>query len=247
MTTETIKPPATDQPPIRFRLRTLLIGIAILGALLAAIVPAVRSGLNAIRRVECSMNPYHLSFALHNYHDTYGSFPPACTYDAKGKPAHSWRVLLLPFMDQAATFQRYNLAEPWNGPGNSTLATLDMPFYRCPADHSSSPRMTNYVAIVGPGTMWPANSTMKHTDIPDGPSQTIMVVEISNSDIHWMEPRDLPVEELEEWLDPDHKPRIFGNHIEGSVVAYADGSVKMLPRAVTIERLRAMITPAGKD
>ena len=61
-----------------------------------------------------------------------------------------------------------------------------------------------------------------------------------------MEPRDLPIEELEAWLDPNHKQRL-GGEIEGGFVAYADGSVHYLPRKVTLERLRALLTPAGND
>jgi prepilin-type processing-associated H-X9-DG protein len=62
-----------------------------------------------------------------------------------------------------------------------------------------------------------------------------------------MEPRDLPVEELEAWLAPGHKPQLLGNHVEGGLVAYADGHVELLPRDVTIARLKALVSPAGRD
>jgi len=62
-----------------------------------------------------------------------------------------------------------------------------------------------------------------------------------------MEPRDLPIEELEAWLDPTHKPRIFGNHVDGAVILFADGTMQILDREVTIDRLRAMISPNGND
>ena len=71
-------------------------------------------------------------------------------------------------------------------------------------------------------------------------------MEISHSDIHWMEPRDLPFEELEEWLDPQDKPRIGGD-IQGGMVAMTDGSVQYLPRDVTIEKLRALATRSGRE
>jgi prepilin-type processing-associated H-X9-DG protein len=83
--------------------------------------------------------------------------------------------------------------------------------------------------------------------LTDGASNTLMIVEIAHSDIHWMEPRDLPVEELAAWLDPKHKPRLLGNHIEGGMVAFADGHVELLSRDVTIQRLKALATAAGND
>jgi hypothetical protein len=84
-------------------------------------------------------------------------------------------------------------------------------------------------------------------DLKDGTVHTIMVVEIAHSDIHWMEPRDLPVEELAEWLRPGHKPQLLAGHIEGGFVAYADGRVELLPRSVTIQRLQALVSAAGRD
>lgn len=247
MTTETTVPRATEQPPsFQFRLVHLFVALATIGVVLGISVPIIR----AIRRAEMQrasvMNLKQIAIALHNYHDTYGRFPPAYHVDASGRRTHSWRYLIWPFAEGMKHIP-YTVKEPWDGPINSQLHSIDHWLFRCPCDRSRRPCMTNYVAIVGDGTMWPGSKSSTLDDITDGTSDTIMIVEIANSDIHWMEPRDLPIEELEAWLDPNHKPRIFGNHIEGSVVAYADGSVEMLPRDVTIERLRAMITPAGSD
>ena len=95
--------------------------------------------------------------------------------------------------------------------------------------------------------MWPDGKQVSISDITNGAFSTLMIVEIADSDIHWMEPRDLPVEELAAWLDPKHKPRLLGNHIEGGIVAYASGHVELLSRDVTIERLKALATAAGND
>jgi hypothetical protein len=247
MTTESDKAPATDQPPFQFRLVHLFVALATLGVVLGISVPIIR----AIRRAEMQsasvMNLKQIAIALHNYHDTYRQFPPAYQVDATGKPVHSWRAAIMTFAEKSTFMLDYKLDEPWNGPSNSRLIwAQDNRIFRSPAS-SDPPGKTNYVAVVGKGTMWPGAVGSKLADIDDDKAETIMVIEISDSNIHWMEPRDLPIEELEAWLDPDHQPRIFGNHIEGSLVAHADGSVEMLPRDVTIERLRAMITPAGDD
>jgi type II secretory pathway pseudopilin PulG len=236
-----------DQPPpFQFRL-VHLFAMAIIGGVLAAFVPLFRWAKRAADEDICRNNLKQIALALHNYHDVYGHFPAAYQVDVTGKPMHSWRISIWNFMESQPYFVLYDFSEAWNGPNNSQLARHMSPCYRCPADSVSSPLMTNYVAIVGNGTMWPGSKSSTLEDITDGASDTIMVVEISNSDIHWMEPRDLPIEELETWLDPNHTPRIFGHHIDGSFVMHADGSIELLPRNVTIERLRAMITPAGKD
>jgi prepilin-type processing-associated H-X9-DG protein len=149
-------------------------------------------------------------------------------------------------MDCMGFYKHYDFNEPWNGPTNSTLNGPWKTFI-CPSDSGAMSGSCNYVAIVGPGTMWPDGKSAKRSDLTDGDSNTLMIIEIAHSDIHWMEPRDLPVEELAAWLDPSHRPRLLGNHTEGGLVAYADGHVELLPRDVTIERLKALTTAAGND
>jgi prepilin-type processing-associated H-X9-DG protein len=240
-TTGTASVPA--ERPFQFRLVHLLLVLTVVGALLALTVPAWRAAREAALRSSCGNNLKQLVIALHNYHDTYLCFPPARYDDANGKPMHSWRVLIMPFVEASSFYSQYNFAEPWNGPNNSTLRSGR--FFTCPSH--DSPGYTNYVAVVGPGTIWPDGKQARIADVTDGISNTLMIVEIAHSDIHWMEPRDLPVEELPAWLDPNHRPQLLGNHIEGGLVAYADGHVEMLPRDVTIERLKALVTAAGND
>src|SRR5262249_42952585 len=75
------------------------------------------------RRSQCKNNLKQIGLAMFNYHDAYGCFPPAYIADADGRPMHSWRVLLLPFLDEAARYRKYRFDEPWDGPNNSELAT----------------------------------------------------------------------------------------------------------------------------
>ena len=60
--------------------------------------------------------------AVANYHDTYGRFPAAYVADRDGRPMHSWRVLILPLLEQRTTYDAYDFAEPWDGPNNRRLA-----------------------------------------------------------------------------------------------------------------------------
>lgn len=233
--------------PFQFRLRHLLVAMAMICAMLAVLVPLFRMARQRTQRMQSANNLKMISIALHNYHDVWNSFPPVYQCDTNGKPAHSWRMLITPFMEDAyPVYQRYNFAEPWDGPNNSRLGALMPRNYRSPWVRAGTTQFTSYVAIVGPETMWPGERGIDIGRIVDGTSNTIMVVEISHSDIHWMEPRDLPFEELEAWLDLKHKPRIGGD-IQGGMVAMADGSVQYLPREVTIEKLRGLATRSGRE
>ncbi len=124
--------------------------------------------------------------ALHNYHDKFGCFPPAYVADATGRPMHSWRVLILPFMEEAALYQQYRFDEPWDGPNNSKLANRIPEVYRCPTYERSHDRlklsaphlalMTNYVAVVGVGTAFDGSASVGVRDIEDGTSNTVLVI-----------------------------------------------------------------------
>lgn len=240
-----VEPVPAAGRPFQFRLWHLLVAMGLVCVALAVLVPLYRMARLRAQRLESANNLHQIGIALHNYHDVWNTFPPAHVCDASGNPVHSWRVLISPFIQASSFYDRYSFAEPWNGTNNSQLANMLRGCWRAPGDPKSSV-MTSYVAIVGPGTVWPGQQSATLTSIADGTSNTIMVVEISHSDIHWMEPRDLPIEELEVWLDPNHKPRL-GGEIQGGLVTLADGSVRYLPRNVTIKELRALLSPAGND
>lgn len=89
-----------------------LLVVAMLGCLgLAALLllPGVGSR-PAGPRMSCGNNLRQIVVALHNYHDVYGSFPPAYIADKSGRPMHSWRVLVLPFMEQTLLYNQLRRA-----------------------------------------------------------------------------------------------------------------------------------------
>ena len=141
---------AVQPRPFQFRLWHLLVAMAMISVMLAVLVPLFRMARQRAQRMESANNLKMIAIGLHNYHDTWRSFPPAYQCDANGKPAHSWRMLITPFMEDAyPVYQRYNFAEPWNGPNNSRLAP------RCPAftgvprsvpDRRSSPATSRSLA-----------------------------------------------------------------------------------------------------
>jgi prepilin-type processing-associated H-X9-DG protein len=217
--------------------------LTVMGALF---LPAVRSARPAARRSQCLNNLRQIGLALHNYHDKYDCFPPANVTDSNGRPMHSWRVLILPFLDQMPLYEKYRLDEPWDGPNNQKLADPILAVYRCPghddAQNKSDSMVTSYVAVVGPETAWPESRTAAIRDIKDGTSNTLLIVEIVNSGIHWMEPRDLHVVQMARTINPKAGQGISSPHTGGAQVLMADGTVRFISEQLTAETIRALLT-----
>lgn len=189
-------------------------------------------GRTPARRAACSNNLHNIALALQLYHADHGSYPPPFLADVDGKPMHSWRVLLLPYLEQKALYNEYHFDEPWDGPNNRKLHDIVLKIFLCPADDNTTPRKaeTSYVAVVGPKTMWPgANSSIRDADIIDGLSNTLLVVEVADSGIHWMEPRDLPADQIPLAVNPQQGPGISSHHPGGAHLTFADGSVRFFP------------------
>jgi hypothetical protein len=209
------------------------------------------------RHSACVVNLKQISLALHNYHDHYGAFPPAYIADESGRPMHSWRVLILPFLERSHLYAEYRFDEPWDGPNNRRLADRMPPAYRCPSESRTSPpsHMTSYLAIVGPETVWPGTASRSVGEISDGAGNTLLVVESHGSGIHWMEPRDLSVVQMARTVNSPAGQGICSCHgankrgARGTVayVVLTDASTRQLPGDLSEERLQALLTIAGGE
>jgi prepilin-type processing-associated H-X9-DG protein len=195
----------------------------------------------------CYYNLQRIGLALHSYHDVYRCFPPAYVADQDGQPMHSWRVLILPFLDAQPQYQQYNFDEPWNSPGNLVLLDMMPDVYSCPEDWQGDPANTSYVMIVGPDTISDGPTARKITDITDGTAYTIMVVEVANSGIGWIEPSDLKAEDVTFAINDGSAAGIRSEHFEGANVLFGDGSVRMLPDGTDPAWVKAATTVAGGE
>jgi len=240
--TETVSNTASQtERPFQFRLVHLLIVTALVGLSIQAVVlmrNAVEGAREAAREMVCKNNLRNIALALQNYHDSWNCFPPSNYADSSHKPVHSWRVLITPFLGNSAFSDQYDFSQPWDGPSNSKLNGPWKTFY-CPSDRSRHSGLTNYVGVVGTGTHW-LDDAARTRSTRLGSASSIMVVEISAPNIHWMEPRDLELSELDQWIPTTRSPRLSDHHIEGGMVVMADGSVEPLSRDETILRLRKM-------
>ena len=129
------------------------------GTLVALLLPAVQSAREAARRSQCSNNLKQIALAMHNYHDVNGCLPAAYIADKDGKPLHSWRVALLPYLERSDLYERYNFNEPWDSPNNLQVAQQMPEVFRCPScPFTPGGNLANYVVVVGDPSQLPPQS-----------------------------------------------------------------------------------------
>ncbi len=215
----------------------MLCGVALAAVLVFFAKKEVQSYREASARAATKDDLKRIMVAMHQYHDEYDSFPPAFTVGSDGKRWHSWRALILPYLEPELAKQ-YHFDEPWNGPHNSKLLAHAPDSFR--SDCVEPPEnATSYFAVVGKRTLWPAHQSLGYRDILDGMSNTITVVEDSRTDISWLEPRDmLPGEFFRSFYHG--MPCAIG----GRSVALADNSVRFLSVKLDRVTLAGLITPS---
>jgi hypothetical protein len=184
--------------------------------------------------------------------------PPATLYDAEGKPLHSWRVLLLPYLDQDDLYRQFRLDEPWDSPHNLALLPRMPEVYARPAglrfEAQIEPSDTYCQVFVGPGTAFEGSQGLSlRRDFPHGTSNTFLVVE-AGEPVPWTKPADLeyapdrPVPPLGGVFTGQRRFSLFGpSRPKGVHVAFIDGSVRFLKLPLSEATLRSLITRNGSD
>jgi len=204
--------------------------------MIALLLPAVQAARMAARRVEGSNNLRQIALAMHNYHDTWGGLPAAYNTDEEGKPLLSWRVYILPYIEEAALYDEFHLDEPWDSEHNIKLVEMMPKVYVAPgsrAEHGN----TNYLTIRHKDSMIqppkeadngkPNPLGSRFADITDGTSNTIMVVEAADE-------RAVPWTKPDDFVPDDMKPiaGLVGLRRGGFNAALGDGSVRLIPAAI---------------
>jgi hypothetical protein len=182
--------------------------------------------------------------AVANYVSKNKHFPPAFLTDEHGKAMHSWRILILPYIEQNELYKEYSFKEPWDGPNNRKLAARMPPVFALHGEEYLGNTTTNYLAVVGPATIWQGSKGVPVDAVSDGLSQTILIVENKGAQIHWMEPRDLSFAQMDYTLN---SPRGISSRYLDPAVTMADGSVYRLTCKVEPATLRAMLTINGGE
>lgn len=187
-----------------FTLIELLVVIAIIAILIALLLPAVQQAREAARRSSCKNNMKQIGLALHNYHDTFGAFPPAAIWRtgntvSGGAPRnYTWIALILPQLEQAPLHKQINFSLPLWGQmlNGEQIASINIPTLHCPSDpgfqggaNNHGVGWTNYAGAEGYdwwfrgnhplSGVFNLNTAVKVRDITDGTSNTIAVAECS--------------------------------------------------------------------
>jgi len=189
-------------------------------------------------RAACAQNLKQIGMALQAYSADHGSFPPAYVADASGKRLHSWRLLILPHLESESLYDRFVLTEPWDGQHNQEPSKVPLTIFQCPRLRLKNSTTTSYLAVTGQNTVWPGAKGSKLDDLKHGPANTILLVEVADSDVAWAEPRDLDIFAMVRGtgLLPSSRHDRHGFH-----VLFADGSVHYLDW----NRVRTAIGPDG--
>lgn len=238
--------PESKPVPQKSSVKVLLLQIVVVAAVvvvsISLLLPAVHRASEPARRTQCKNNLKQIGMALHQYHDTYGTFPPAYTVDADGKRLHSWRTLILPYLDQMELYKQIDLSKPWDDQVNAEFAKTDLYVYACPSILKPFTK-TSYMAIAGTGTCFPGAASRSISEIKDGTSNTVMIVEVAaEKSVPWMSPADLDDQYL---LNVDAKSKF--SHAGGLYALFADGSVRFLSCKIGQEVRRSMVTADAGD
>lgn len=198
----------------------------------------------AKRNSQTKMSLKAIAVAMHMHHDAFRTFPPAASRAKDGRPLLSWRVRLLPFLDQQALYNDFHHDEPWDSPHNQALVRYMPPVYSNPARKNDG--TTSLMVFVGEGTPFgDARFSAKGPslmDIVDGVANTVMVIDAGpDKAVPWTKPEDIPFDR-----EQPFKPL-------GTLSAYGlsavlfDGSVRTIRPETDTETLRALITYGAHD
>jgi type II secretory pathway pseudopilin PulG len=216
-------------------------GAASVGLLVGLTLPAVQAAREAARRIQSMNNLRQLAIAMHVYQDANSAFPPAFSVDDQGKPLLSWRVQVLPFIEQQELYKEFHLDEPWDSEHNKKLIR------RMPAVFATPNRpndgKTAYLVPLGQGTIFGDGKGPTTSEIRDGTSNTILIVEADDDRaVEWTRPGDLE-------FDPA-RPLAGLGHVRkgGFLAALADASVRLISDRTPAETLQALFEANdGKD
>jgi prepilin-type processing-associated H-X9-DG protein len=237
------EPTIQKKNPVLTVLKILAV-LGIIGIVIAMMLPAVRAPREAARRNQCMSNLKQIALALKLYAEVHHALPPAYTTDADGKPLHSWRTLILPFMEEQQLYKSIDLTKPWDDPVNAEAFKTSVSTYQCPSAFSDPDNRTIYLAVLTPNSCFRAAEPRSLSDITDDASQTLMVIEVYEEHaVPWMSP-----------VDADEKvalgiagPKSRTAHPGGGNAAFVDGSVRFLKDDMPATQCLAMISIAGND
>jgi hypothetical protein len=212
------------------------VGLMVLGA--TFVFPSTGTSLDAARSQIDLWKLKQMSIAILNYESASRQLPPVVTRDSQGDALHSWRTLILPYMEESGLHGEIDFRQAWNSNHNQRFTTRPIDAY-CDGLTRSPTANTKFFAVVGPETVWREHPPFSFKDLKGGTSnETIVIIEAAQRNVPWGEPKDLSFEEAVEILTSPIEPKKNGGRsvrwgilykpINIRHVANLDGSVRTL-------------------
>ncbi len=193
---------------------------------------------NHVARAKSVTNLQTIGLALHNYHDANADFPAQAIFSKEGKPLLSWRVMLLPFLDQVTLYNEFHLDEPWDSAHNKKLVGRIPAVYQSLAAKAKKTGKTTYLAPVGKGLMFTGDiDGVRIAEVTDGTSNTILLVQADEEHaVPWTSPQDLTVNLKEPAAG------LVDYAGKGSLVLFTDAAVASLRKGIDATLLAGLLT-----
>ncbi len=229
------------------RVAATLVILALVGYGIALLNARHQTEIAAARFNNCRSHLTQIYLALRNYAEAHGHYPPAYTTSPDGKPLHSWRTLILPFMEAEQLYRSIDLRKPWDDSANAAARQFTPDFFRCPAafakegdDHG----LTTYLAVVAPESVIRAVDSATLRDIKASHTQTVTVTDVPHDKaVHWMSPQDADEQDFLQSgaaHSGQHRP-------DAMLVLCADGHCTVISADLDAASRRAMITVSADD
>lgn len=217
---------------LRFTIGLCTFAVLVSGCMLGSV-------REAAQRAKQMNNLKMVALAVMMYETTHRTFPWNAEKDASGKPLLSWRVHILPYLEQQALYAKFKLDEPWDSPHNLPLSKTVVEVF---ADLESPSELTRVQHPSGPLAEVKGQAVGSTNEILDGTANTVMLFLVGTDKAAvWTKPEDIV-------FDPNVAGS-FGKVPDKNVMAaFYDASVRSIPKEkLTPQVIEALITPAGQE
>lgn len=244
-----------------FTIVELMVVIAIVGILVALLMPAVQAARESARRMQCQNHLRQVGLALHNYHAAHRTLPPGCLQwrPFRGNPRlknFAWSALILPHLEATNVQQLVNFDYPFDHPLNAVARKTNVETYLCPSVPMPSEKSgkTDYGGIYGQRINTRVNTDngvflydrkISHREILDGLTQTMMVAEDTGGpDAEWINGSNIfeqagGINDPTAWVMDNE---IRSHHRSGAMVLFSCGRTFFASDSTSRSVLAAMIT-----